>query len=60
MTAGSDPSAKNPLPRNGLRPSAARWASQLAQEERRMRENGEMARLYELGRKKRAEMIRKK
>ena len=54
------PSANNLLPRNGLRPSVARLASRQVRQERQWAKDGTMARLYELGRKKRAEMIRKK
>ena len=48
------------LPRNGLRKSAAKWASALVAKERRMKENGSLIRLMNRAEAKRRKLTKTK
>ena len=49
---------KTQLPRNGLRPEVARWATRVVAEERQMLREGTLTRLIELGKRRRRQLER--
>ena len=49
---------KTQLPRNGLRPEVARWATRVVAEERQMLRDGTLTRLIELGKRRRRQLER--
>ena len=48
--------APRPLPRNGLRPTVAKWASQAVAQERQWAKDGTLARMYRDAAKKRRQL----